>query len=237
MCSMRCASPCWSSDSNSDPAFTASRSDSRLAGRPFWRMKYFSPFGSVAVLTALSNGIVCRRSAGCATSPTDATSVAQQRARSCFFIGSLAERSAEAFALLRCVDLVARRRWPGDWSLVSRFLVRRLLGVLALGRLPLDAACILHQPGDLFRIADADVMRLAEPVRLARKADESRRHAAILQPLVIHHALTDRIGGVALAVQQQRRRRHLGDVGVRRLAAVIVGALPRRAADVPEPDV
>ena len=31
---MRCASPCWSSASSSDPAFTASRSDTRFSGRP-----------------------------------------------------------------------------------------------------------------------------------------------------------------------------------------------------------
>ena len=34
------------------PAFTARRSDTRLAGRGFGRMKYVSPFGSVAVSTA-----------------------------------------------------------------------------------------------------------------------------------------------------------------------------------------
>src|SRR6185295_15980364 len=42
------------------------RSDTRLAGRLFWRMKYLSPFGSVAVRTAVSKGSVSwRLIAGC----------------------------------------------------------------------------------------------------------------------------------------------------------------------------
>ena len=57
MCSMRCASPCWSSASSSEPALTASRSDTRLAGGAFWRMKNCRPFGSVPVRTAASNGM------------------------------------------------------------------------------------------------------------------------------------------------------------------------------------
>ncbi len=39
MCSMKCASPCWSSASSIDPDLTASRSDTRFSGRPFCRTK------------------------------------------------------------------------------------------------------------------------------------------------------------------------------------------------------
>jgi hypothetical protein len=56
MCSRKWARPRWSFSSWIEPASTASRIDTRLAGRPFWRMKYFSPFGSWPDRTAGSIG-------------------------------------------------------------------------------------------------------------------------------------------------------------------------------------
>src|SRR5262245_17252413 len=158
-------------------------------------MKYCRPFGSVAVRIAVSNGTLsCRliaggRAGGCATSTavvvtataTAASDVCEKR-----FIIMMAV--VADFTLL-----IGGLAWCGR------------IGVLALGGFPVDAARVLHQPRDLFGIANPLMMRLAEAVRLAREADEARRDAAILQPLVIHHALTNRIGRVTLAVQQERR--------------------------------
>src|SRR5262245_55289417 len=147
-------------------------------------MKYLRPLGSVPVRTAVSNGIVSRRFSG-ACARTAATVVNAKTA------AMSAERRVRV-----CINKVP--------LLFGGFLRRRGLGVLALRRLPVDAARVLHQPRDLFGIANPLMVRLAEAMRLAREADEAHRHAAILEPLVVHHALADGIGRVALAVQQQR---------------------------------
>src|SRR5262245_37066512 len=191
-------------------------------------MKYCSPFGSVAVRMEVSNGtlscrlIGCGRAGGCATS-TAVVVTAMATAAS--------DVGGRRFVIIMMAALAESTLLIGGLAGCGR------VGILALGRFPVDAARVLHEPRDLFGIANPLMVRLAEAVRLAGEADEPRRDAAILQPLVIHHALADRIGRVALAMQQQRRRGDRRDVGVRRLLAITLGALPRRAADIPEPHV
>src|SRR6267142_6086672 len=87
---------------------------------------------------------------------------------------------AAAAATRRSTPKVRNRRLLMSIYLLIRWFLR--LGrvfVLAFRGLPIHAAPVLHQPGDFFAVADAHVMRLAEPVRLARESNEARRHAAI----------------------------------------------------------
>ena len=67
---------------------TASRSDSRFAGRLFWRTKYLRPFGSVAVRTAVSNGIVAWRLGACAARLAAAASAAHVPTNARFFMST-----------------------------------------------------------------------------------------------------------------------------------------------------
>src|SRR3954468_18983280 len=65
---------------------------------------------------------------------------------------------------------------------------------------------ILGEPGDDTVQTVDEVLLLAQSVRFARVEDEVGIDVVPLQPAVELLALADRIGGVILALQQQRRR-------------------------------
>src|SRR5580765_5043878 len=72
-------------------------------------------------------------------------------------------------------------RSAGLKACTTRVLGCGFVGVLASGRLPIDAARILHEPADFFRVPDPHVVRFPEPVRFPGETNEARRDAAVLQ--------------------------------------------------------
>src|SRR5262245_1327518 len=84
----------------------------------------------------------------------------------------------------------------------------------------------LVEPADHFLVPAHGVHGLQHPVVLVGKDHQLRRHAHLLQRLIHAEPLLERHAVVELAVDDERRRLEVLDVGARRKARIQLGVLP-----------